>query len=54
MISSIIEREPNYFEILELENTTPTPLTVKKAYQRLMNEIAQESKHVSSDASFTE
>lgn len=37
-------REPNYFEILELSSSTPTPLTVKKSYQKLMNRIAEESK----------
>lgn len=37
-------REPNYFEILELSSATPTPLTVKKSYQKLMNRIAEESK----------
>ena len=36
-------REDNYFEILELSSSTPTPLTVKKSYQKLMNRIAEET-----------
>lgn len=49
-----LDREPNYFEILEIENTTPTPLQVKKSYQKLMNQIAQESKVANVDPSIQE
>lgn len=37
------KKEPNYFEILELDNSIPTTSTVKKRYQELMNKITQES-----------
>ena len=26
------DREPNYFELLEIESTTPTPMQVKKNF----------------------
>lgn len=43
-----IDKQPNYFEMLEISNTTPTPLLVKKRYQSIMNRIAQESRSISS------
>jgi hypothetical protein len=33
------DRETNYFEVLKLDSTRPTTLSVKKNYQELMNEI---------------
>ena len=33
----IQNKEPNYFELLELENTTPSPMLVKKKYKEIMN-----------------
>ena len=35
-------KEPNYFELLELENTMPSPILVKKQFKDVMNKIAQE------------
>ena len=33
----------NYFEILELENSYPSPTVVKKKYKEKMNKFAEES-----------
>jgi hypothetical protein len=35
-------REPNYFEVLELENTMPSPVLVKKRYKEISNKMAAE------------
>ena len=39
----LVDKEPNYFELLELDNSMPSPLIVKKRYKEIMNRYAQES-----------
>jgi len=35
----------NYFEKLELDNSWPSPITVKSNYKSIMNRMAQEGSH---------
>jgi len=36
----ITNKEPNYFELLELENTMPSPILVKKRFKEVVNKMA--------------
>jgi len=38
----ILDKPQNYFEKLDLTNSWPNPISVKKRYQEKMNDINQE------------